>query len=346
MSTTFVEFAEKVLAKATSLESEFSQKAQDLATRYNVPLSPPAVPRLDAEALFKGDQFTAGTGIGSMVSSGVPSALSARATGFAGIDSTDYQGAVAKGKSFFQKWFGTPSTDVLLNDALLTLENGTVTGLMEDYIRLNAQEAKEIRMRAMLDYNREEDALLAEGAKMGVPRMPGATFHKVAILKERTHERIRDELRKLGGEGLQREVNMVMGLIDERLKLNHEAKRAMAKWVGSVDDPLYASKSQHDDAVLSGAAGVQEQLQSIARQLADLDRRGVGLSESMLVTKRGITLAPVEAGLDRSEIEMQALASELQALGMHLAGAYNRLRASFGASWRTSVSKTINREDV
>lgn len=346
MSTTFVEFAEGVLAEASTLEVDFSQKAKELATRYNVALSPPASPRITDEPLFRGDQFTLHTRAGASVAGGVPQALSRRSTAFAGIDSSDYVGAVAKGKNFFQRWFGTPNADVLLNDALNTLENGTVTGLMEDYIRLNEQEAKEIRMRAMLEYNREEDALLMSGAKIAAPRMPGSVFHQIALLKERTHEKIRDELRKLGGEGLQREFSLVMGLIDERLKLNHEAKRAMGKWIGGVDDPLYASKAQHDDAVLSASAGTQEQLQAISRQLADLDRRGIGLSETVLATKRAITLAPVDARLDRSSIELQALAAELQALGVHLSGTYNRLRASFGARWATNVGKNINREDV
>lgn len=346
MSTNFVEFAESVLAEATTLEADFSQQAQRLATRYNVVLTPPTSPQISGEPLFRGDQFTPFTAAGGSVSGGVPQALSRRSTAFAGLDSTDYAGAVLKGKNFFQRWFGTPNADTLLNDALDTLENGTVTGLMEDYIRLNQQEANEIRMRAMLDYNREEDTLLLSGAKLAAPRMPGSVFHQVAVLKERTHEKIRDELRKLGGEGLQREFSLVMGLIEERLKLNHEAKRAMARWVSGVDDPLYASKGQHDDAVLSAAAGVQEQLQTIARQLADLDRRGIGLSETVLATKRAITLAPTDARLDRSEVELQAMAADLQALGAHLAGAYNRLRASFGAQWATNISKTINREDV
>ncbi|GKS73660.1 hypothetical protein AVME950_02210 [Acidovorax sp. SUPP950] len=345
MSTSFVEFAQTVLAEATTLESTFAAQAGALATRYNVPLTTPAAPRLTDEPMYRGDQFST-VSVAPGLGSAVPPALTNRRIDFAALGSAEYSGTVQRGKTFFDKWFGTPTTDQLLSDALAKLEGGTVSGLMEDYIALNQQEANEIRHRLMLAHHRQEDEILAAGVRQNTPRMSGAVYNQIAVLKERTHEAIRDELRKLGGEGLQREFALMLGLIEERLRLNHDAKRALARWVSAVDDPLYAAQASHDDAALRGAAAAAEQVQAVAAQLANFDQRGLALASTALGAKRDLTFAPVVSQLDKTKLQLDYLVSDLQALSVQLAGSYNRLRASFGASWSSSVTKNINREDV
>lgn len=343
MSTTFVEFATRALAEAAVLETDFGGRAKQVATRYNVPLNIPTLPKLKDDALFKGKQFdAAAAGLGNVL----PPSLRGRRPDIASLASSEYADTVRKGKQFFDRWFGTPSADQLLADALSKLEGGTVSGLMDEYIALNQQEANEIRHRLMLAHHRAEDEIVGAGVAINSPRMPGAVFHKISLLKEQTHEAIRDELRKLGGEGLQRELNLVMGLVEERLRLNHEAKRTLARWVGAIDDPLNAAKLADDDAALRGAAGVAEQLQAIAQQAASFDQRGVSLAATSLAAKRDIAMAPVQGRLDLNKLQLDAMISELQAISVELAGTYNRLRASFDASWSDSTTKRIQREDI
>lgn len=339
MAVNYIEFAQDVLADATALDGGFQSRARNLIANFNVVPNVPDIPAPSSVPYFDGGRFKGGA-----FSNAIGTTLT-RKTGFADVDSNAYDGAVKTASGFFDKWFGTPTTDQLLGNALTTLENSTVAGLMDDYIALNVEEAKEIRVQAQLQYQRDEEELLLEAGRRNNPKMSGATFRAIALLRERMHEKIRDELRKLGGEGLQREFSLVTGVIAEKLKLNQDAKQSMAEWISRVDTPLYGAQKEYDDILARGRATSQENLLALSQRFLDLDRRGLSLASTYLGATRDAVLGPIGAARDRNKLQLDYLISDLQAVSTHLAGTYNKLRAGYRLSWDSSSTQRIVHED-
>lgn len=343
MSLNFVEFASTVNAAIPVLEHEFEEKATQLIAKFNVQSSLPYVPASDP--FYSGGQFSrvlsaASAGLGRTP---IESIIS-RDTAFAELDDQIiYSGAIKAAKGFYDKWFGTPTTDQLLTTAYDNMMSGSVTGLVDEYIAINIQEANEIKTQALLKYNRDEDALLSSAGRFMAPRIPGPVYRELGLLKETMHETIREQLRKLGGEGLQRDYQLIMGVITERLKLNGEAKRAMGGWISGLDNPLFAAKNAKDNQQTSGLIAKAGQIMDLSSRVQSFDKQGLSLANERLGAVRSAAFAPAFGAHDRNRLELNHLTQDLSALGTELAGTYNRLRGSFGASWGYSTSQATVR---
>lgn len=343
MSVNFVQFAETVNASVPILETEFQQKATQLIAKFNISASPPSVPATDG--FFTGGRFTTALSTAATGLTQVPiESVIERDTRFSEVgDQTIYLGAVKASKDFYDKWFGTPTADQLLTTAYANLINGSVNGLVDEYIAINAQEAKEINTQAVLKYNREEDVILSNATRFMATRMPGPIYRELGLLKEQMHEGIRDQLRRLGGEGLQRDYQLVLATINERLKLNNEAKQAMGEWISKLDSPLYSAKTAKDNQASETVIAKAAQLMDLSSRVQSFDKQGLNLANERLSAVRNAAFAPAFGLHDRNKLELNHLTQDLSALGTELSGTYNRLRGSFGASWGYSTSQATVR---
>lgn len=343
MSLNFIEFADTVNQAVPILEDEFEAKATQLIAKFNVQSTAPYVPTTDP--YYLGGRFTGAINTAAASFGQTPiETLTARDTAFTDpADQTAYLGAIKAAKGFYDKWFGTPTSDQLLTNAYTNLINGDVVGLVDEYIAINSKEAQEIRTQAMLKYSRDEDVIMANAARFMAESMPGPVYFERNLLKQQTHEAIRDQLRRLGGEGLQRDYQLVLGTITERLKLNTQAKQAMGEWIQSLDSPLFNAKTAKDNQQIDGKVTKAAQIMELSNRAQSFDKQGINLANERLAAVRNAAFAPAFGKHDRSKLELNHLTQDLSALGTELAGTYNRLRGSFGMSWGSSTSQAVVR---